>query len=56
MQELRCPHCNRLLGKADLAPGSKVEISCRSRACLKRKKNIIQFGTKENESEVITEQ
>lgn len=26
--ELRCPECNKLLAKANLTPGSKVEIMC----------------------------
>ena len=48
MQELRCPHCNKLLGKADLMSGSKIEIACKTRACKNAKKNIIQFEAKPN--------
>jgi|GEM_PF-1891518 len=26
--ELRCPHCQRLLGRGDLIPGSRVQLKC----------------------------
>jgi phage FluMu protein Com len=47
MEELRCPKCNRLLGKADLMPGSRLEIACRSKECKDTK--IIQFVSKPKE-------
>lgn len=46
MEELRCPHCKKLLGKADMLPGSKVEIACRNQECKKEKHNVIQFFAK----------
>lgn len=49
MQELRCPHCDRLLGKADLMPGSRVEIQCRTKKCKEMNKSVIQFGSKATE-------
>ena len=45
MEELRCPHCNKLLGKADLMLGSRVEIACRTKKCKDAKQNVIKFST-----------
>lgn len=44
MQELRCPKCGRLLGKAELKPGCKIEIACRTKSCKDNTGNIIRFG------------
>lgn len=46
MEELRCPNCNRLLGKVDLMPGSRIEILCRTKKCKELEKNVIQFYAK----------
>lgn len=49
MQELRCPKCGRLLGKAELKPGCSVEIACRTKECKKGEGNIMRFGVAEVE-------
>lgn len=30
LEPWRCPHCSRILAKLWLAPGSQIEIKCRS--------------------------
>jgi hypothetical protein len=47
MEELKCPNCGRLLGKADLMPGSRLEIACRTKSCKDSKKHVIKFVSKQ---------